>query len=262
MVRAWTAAEVLAEAAAWIWVPDDARVVEREDYLLVDFPPGYDDEAPTQVQWTRSSRAPAELVDEVLAQAGVWGRRRCAWWVRDDTAPASLADELTGRGAFLHDTVNVLALPLSRIAPPEVEGVTWRIVRDERTLRDLRTVYREVWGGAEPDEDEWLRQVAEAAQPVGERPAFQVVAYVDGEPASAAGCTRAGDVARLWGAATRPALRGRGAYRAVTHARLAAARDLGATLGLSRARVGTSGPILLRSGFTSYGEERLLALDL
>lgn len=201
--------------------------------------------------WTRCSR-----------RRGRGGASRCAWWVRDDTAPASLADELIGRGAFLHDTVNVLALPLSGFAPPEVEGVVWRIVRDEQTLRDARTVYREVWGGTEPDEDEWLRQLAEAAQPVGDRPAFQVVAYVDDEPACAAGCTRAGDVARLWGAATRPALRARGAYRAVTHARLAVARDLGATLGLSRARVGTSGPILRRLGFTSYGEERLLVLDL
>jgi GNAT superfamily N-acetyltransferase len=260
-VTAWTPDRVLAAAAAWIWVPDEARVVERDDYLLVDFPPGYDDEVPTQVQWTRSSRPPAELVDEVVAQARAWGRHRCSWWLRDDTTPPRLAAELAARGAAVHDTVNVLALKLSDDPIAEVEGVTWEVVRDERTLRDARTVYREVWGGPEPTAEEWSRQLAEVAQPVGERPHFQVVAYVDGEPASAGGCSRADDVARLWGAASRPALRGRGAYRALTHARLAIARGHGATLGLVRARVSTSGPILRRLGFTSYGEERLLALD-
>ena len=86
-------------------------------------------------------------------------------------------------------------------------------------------------GGVEPTADELARDPAEAATPLGERPAFQVVAYLDGEPASAGGCTRSGEVARLWGAATRPHLRGRGAYRATVRARLEAAREHGATLG-------------------------------
>jgi hypothetical protein len=91
---------------------------------------------------------------------------------------------------------------------------------------------------------------------------FQVVAYLDGEPASAGGCTRSGEVARLWGAATRPHLRGRGAYRATVRARLDASRQLGATLGLVRGRLHTSAPVLTRLGFASYGEEPLLVLDV
>lgn len=60
-------------------------------------------------------------------------------------------------------------------------------------------------------------------------------------------------VARLWGAATQDSARGRGAYRAVLGARLAYAREHGATLALVHAKVGTSGPIVARCGFTSHG---------
>jgi GNAT superfamily N-acetyltransferase len=168
---------------------------------------------------------------------------------------------LTDRGAVVSDTVQVLALELSDL-PAGDPAVHWEIVHDEQTLRDARQVYREVWGGPEPSADRWERDLAEVALPVGEREAFQLVAYVEGEPASAGGCTRAADVARLWGAATRPAWRGHGAYRAVVAARLDLAREHGATLGLVKGLVTTSGPILRRLGFTAYGEERLLTLDL
>jgi GNAT superfamily N-acetyltransferase len=144
----------------------------------------------------------------------------------------------------------------------DLDDRSWRLVADDETLRDARTVYREVWGGPERTPEQWQTDLAEARQPVAERPMFQVVAYVDGKPASAGGCTRAGDVARLWGAATRPTLRGRGAYRATVSARLRLAQEQGATLGLVKGLVDTSGPILSRLGFTTYGEERKLTLDL
>jgi GNAT superfamily N-acetyltransferase len=169
------------------------------------------------------------------------------------------------RGAVEHDAVGVLARDLAAglgHLPPAGPEVRSELVRDERTLRDARTVFREVWGGPEPSPEQHERDLAEAALPVGEREAFQVVAYVDDEPASAGGCTRTGDVARLWGAATRPAYRGRGAYRETVRARLELAVQHGATLGLVKGRLATSGPILTRLGFTSYGEEPLLALDL
>jgi hypothetical protein len=256
----WTPERIAAAANAWVWVPDDARRVDR-DYLLVDFPPGYDDECPTQVQWTRSSRSATELVDEAIAQTRAWDRQRLGWWIRLDDRPPDIEGELTRRGGVLHETVSVLATSLD--APPLVDtGLRWEVVRDERTLRDARTVYREVWGGPELSAEEWSHRLAEVAQPVGERPAFEVVAYVDGSPASAGGCTRSDDVARLWGAATRPAYRGRGAYRTTVAARLGIAVEHGATLGLVKGRISTSGPILKRLGFASYGEERLVVVEV
>ena len=71
-----------------------------------------------------------------------------------------------------------------------------------------------------------------------------------------------GGVCRLWGGGTHRSLRGRGAYRAVLAARLTAAHAAGATLALTHGVVDTSSPILRRIGFTRYGEERTLVLDL
>jgi hypothetical protein len=258
----WSAEKIGAAAAAWVWVPEDARRVDHDDYLLVDFSPGYDDACPTQVQWTRSGRTPDELIDEASAQTRAWDRNLLGWWIRADTSPAALEPTLLARGATVAERVHVLALELDDGPPDRDLGTRWELVHDERTLRDASRVLREVWGGPEASPEQWERDLAEASLPVAERPMFQVVAYVDGKPASAGGCTRAGDVARLWGAATRPTLRGRGAYRATVSARLRLAQEQGATLGLVKGLVDTSGPILSRLGFTTYGEERKLTLDL
>jgi GNAT superfamily N-acetyltransferase len=86
--------------------------------------------------------------------------------------------------------------------------------------------------------------------------------HLDGEPASSGGCTLNGEVAQLWGAVTLPAFRRRGSYRAVLAERLRLARDHGIELALVKGRVETSGPILLRVGFTDYGEERCYWISL
>ena len=44
--------------------------------------------------------------------------------------------------------------------------------------------------------------------------------------------------------------------------RLRLARDHGATIALVKGRIETSGPILLRAGFTDYGEERCYWLPI
>ena len=63
-------------------------------------------------------------------------------------------------------------------------------------------------------------------------------------------------IALLWGAITLPASRGHGSYRAVLAERLRLAREHGATLAMAKGRALASGPILLRAGFTDFGEER------
>jgi GNAT superfamily N-acetyltransferase len=263
MSDTWTPERVRDAASAAIWVPPEAPQVVTDDYLLVDFPPGYDDEQPTQVQWTRSDRPVADLVAEVVSQARDWGRSRLAWWIRLDSRPADLEPYLRSLGATTVETVGVLARDIGTSLPDAPPGIQVQVVRDEQGLRDARLVYAEVWGRSpDPSSEEWARDLQEAATPVGERPFFQAVAYLDGEPACAGGCTRSEEVARLWGAATRPHLRGRGAYRATVHARLAVAREHGATLGLVRGRLHTSAPVLTRLGFASYGEEPLLVLEI
>ncbi len=139
-------------------------------------------------------------------------------------------------------------------------GLHGVLVADEPTLRAADAVSKEVWAGEGLTEETVAKRLTELSQPISARGSFSVVAYVGDEPAATGGCTLAGEVARLWGAATRPDLRGRGAYRAVLLKRLDVARQHGATLGLVKGRVETSGPILRRIGLKAYGQERLLEL--
>jgi GNAT superfamily N-acetyltransferase len=269
----WTAEKVRAAAEAWVWVPPDAQQVLTSEYQLIAYPAHY--QHPTQVAWSNATRPVQEVIDEVLAQVRAWGRDRVYWWVRDDMAAAhagtstSTSGAGTGqprteevlqlRGGKLAETVQVLAYDLSDNLPDLdlADGPKAELVRDERTLRASHLVSAEVWDDHRERTPaaitEELAGLLEALESWSE---FRVVVFVDGEPAAGGGCGIVGQVARLWGAGTRPAYRGRGAYRALLAARIALAREHGATLALVKGRVQTSGPILRRAGFTAYGEER------
>ncbi|MGW0227760.1 hypothetical protein ACWDWO_05560 [Actinopolymorpha singaporensis] len=257
----WTRDRILAAAADWVWVPDDATEVRTDDYHLIAYPEWFS--SGTQVAWCRSERPADTLVREIAGQVRRWGRDQVSWWLSSASRPADLESWLRTAGAALSETVEVLAYDLTGPLP-DVGTVDVRCVPvdDARTLADAHLVAQEVWGGGQPPSEQVERDLAGCALPIAERGEFRVVAYVGNEPAATGGCTLAGGVARLWGAATRPALRGGGAYRAVLLTRLAIARDHGATLGLVKGRVATSGPILRRAGFTAYGRERRYLLPV
>ena len=257
----WTTDAVLREAAGWLWVPDFARTVETDDHLLVAFPAEW--ENPTQVLRCRADADLAALVPQVHEQALALGRTEVGWWERPGSTPPGLPAALAALGAEVADTVDVLGLDLAAGVPTVPAGVTARVVDDEASLRAAWAVDVDVWGyGPPPDDAGVAAEIAEACTPVADREAFRCLALVDGVPAATGGCTRAGEVARLWGAGTRSALRGRGAYRALVAHRIAVAQDLGATLALVKGRVGTSAPILRRLGFTVFGQERLHVVRL
>jgi GNAT superfamily N-acetyltransferase len=265
----WTAEKVRAAAEAWVWVPPDAEQVLTSEYQLIAYPAHY--QHPTQVAWSSAARPVEEVIDEVLAQARTWGRDRVYWWVRDDadgpaqasaseaSTQASTEEALQLRGGKVAETVQVLAYDLTDTIPDLslADGPQAELVRDERTLRASHLVSAEVWEDRRERTPaaitEELAGLLEAQESWSD---FQVVVFIDGEPAAGGGCGIVGQVARLWGAGTRPAFRGRGAYRALLAARIGLAREHGATLALVKGRVETSGPILRRAGFTAYGEER------
>jgi GNAT superfamily N-acetyltransferase len=291
-VPTWTAEAVQRAAAEWVWVPPDAEQVVTDSYQLIAYPQYYSE--PTKVAWSASERPVGELIDEVAAHVIRWRRDTLYWWVRADTRPADTEAALLSRGATLAQTVRVLGydladglpdlglpgglagpvfagLPLaarpgpdassSAAALPGLAGVRAEVVADESALRASDLVNAEVW------DEHRDRTAAEVAADLAGIQAslaawssFQVVVYADGEPAAAGGCGLAGEVAQLWGAGARAAFRGRGIYRVLLTARIALAREHGATLALVKGRVQTSAPILLRARFTSYGEERLYRL--
>ena len=160
--------------------------------------------------------------------------------------------------------MDVLALPLDggRARPRRAADVEVRRATDEQTVRDAIVIGNDAFGGEEPTAEQVATALAEVERGLADDSGGRWVAYVDGRPAGTGGYTLADDVCRLWGGGTAQHLRGRGAYRAVLDARLAAARAAGATLALTHGVVDTSSPILRRIGFTRYGEERTLVLDL
>jgi GNAT superfamily N-acetyltransferase len=262
----WTADAVRAAADAWVWVPPDAEQVVNTEYQLIAYPAHF--QHPTQVAWSKTTRPPVDLIDEVLAQVRAWGRDRVYWWIRADTEPAATEAALLERDATLAETVQVLAydladgLPeLDLPGPGRAEGLQAELVSDERTFRLSQLVSEGVWDEHhEPTAAEFESDLARLREALASWSDFRVIVFLDGQPAATGGCGLVSEVARLWGAGTLPAFRGRGAYRQLLSSRIATAHEHGATLALVKGRVQTSAPILLRAGFTAYGEERCYCL--
>lgn len=259
-MSSWTAQRVLDAATAMEWRPDGAMEVVTDDYRLIRYPDwALDPSFPAaQVTRSRAGRPAAEVIDEVMARAARWRQPGVAWWVSSATRPQDTEEVLRGRGGTRIDAVHILACDLTRTLP-ELDvpaGVDVRLVQEEATFRAAVSVTVRGWGRPETGEAELARDLAEALKDLASWSSFRVLALVDGEPASTGGCTLRGEVAQLWGAVTLRPFRHRGSYRAVLAERLRLAREHGAALAIVKGRVATSGPILLRAGFSDYDEER------
>ncbi len=264
-MSSWTAQRVLDAAAAMEFVPEGAVEVRTDDYRLVRHPDWMlgTTVGAAQVTWSRTVRPLGDVIDEVAERVCGWGLPGVAWWVSAVSRPAGTGEALRARGAGLVDAMQVLARELGddHGQPSVPSGITVELVRDERTFRAASAVSVQGWGSVEPDEAQIARQLKETLQDLATWSSFRVVAFADSEPVSTGSCTLAGEVAQerialLWGAITLLASRGHGSYRAVLTERLRLAREHGATLAMAKGRALASGPILLRAGFTDFGEER------
>ena len=256
---------MLAASGAWSWVPDFARSVRTDEYLVVAYPETF--LTPTGARVLESDgagRDPRDLVDEVHAVARDLGRERLWWTVTDTTRPGVEA-EVVRRGGSVVERSDVLAFDLSQGRVPDLgvpDDVEVRRVVERPDVLESLVISQRAFGGNEPDDAEVDLNVAEVDTGLADGSGGRVLAAVDGRPASTGGWTLVGPVARFWGAGTHPELRGRGAYRAVLEERLRHVVDAGATLALTHGRVETSSPILRSVGFRRYGEQRQLVVDL
>jgi GNAT superfamily N-acetyltransferase len=196
-------------------------------------------------------------VETVLERARQFGVGDLYWWVKLDSPP-EVADLLLARGATADETLDVLAVDLRPGAPelpPPVKEVALRWATEVATHRDGTQIGVTVFGGSMPPEERLAEEAKRDSATVRAGDGGMVVAYVDGAPVGSGGLSMADEVARLWGGAVLEAARGQGVYRALLGARLKYGVSHGATMGLVKGRVNTSGPILRRAGFAAYGQE-------
>jgi GNAT superfamily N-acetyltransferase len=254
-----SADKVVAASNAWVWVPDNATSEGTPEYLLVRFPDYFDHPLELLRFSPADTSAPglASAVDEVLDRARRFGLPDLYWWVKLDSPP-EVADVLLARGATVDETLDVLAVDL-RQGPPEllppVTKVTLRWATEVATHRDGTQVGVTVFGGSMPPDERLAEEARRDSATVKAGDGGMVVAYVDDAPVGSGGVAMAHGVARLWGGAVIEAARGQGVYRAILAARLKYGAAHGATMGLVKGRVNTSGPILRQAGFSVYGQE-------
>jgi Acetyltransferase (GNAT) domain len=246
---------VLAEAAAWIWVPEDARTVDTDEFLLIAYPDHFAD--PTVAVRLDSDRPADELVEAVLDAAASLGRASVNFFgISDATRPADLEELLVARGAERTEVLAVLALDLAD-GLPGLDVPADLELRPVATVEDLLAVERidvEVFGGSLPDDEALAATLARLGDD------RRLLALRDGNAVGSAGHVVAGETLRLWGGAVVPQARHTGVYRALLEHRLRAGIAAGCRLALVKGRVETSAPVLLRAGFQQYGEVRAYRL--
>ncbi len=257
-----SAAAVAAASAAWVWAPDNAEVVEGDGYTILRLPDYFDFHLNVRAFMPTGPLGAA--VDAVLERARTFGLPELDWPVGLN-APAGLPAELSARGGQVKLTADVLASDLSQgvpALPPPAVDVTIRWATDFETQRDGAAVGVTGFGGAMPPDERLKANAARDATAVPAGEGALLVAYVNGKPAGTGGVAMADGVARLWGGVVASPWRARGVYRALLDARLSYAATHSATMALVKGNVATSGPILRKAGFTTFGQEQIYSVPL
>jgi hypothetical protein len=189
-----------------------------------------------------------EVRAEIHAAVRARGRTGCTWEVGSSATPSDLVDRLLARGLVFAD--DPLAVGMVLTEPPAAEppaGVEVRRVTTPEEALVAAQIAAVAFGMPEP--------VPAPLDPEGR--AVRYLAYVDGEPVAQATALFSEHGVSLFGGATLPAARGRGAYRALVAARWEDAVARGTPVLVTQAGA-QSRPILARLGFREVCELRVL----
>lgn len=202
-------------------------------------------------------RFPLDEVDDVLVEVRAAlrarGRTQTQWEV-GSSAPPGLVDALLERGLVPDKDPYAVALVLTH-EPPAIAPIF--TARQVETLEELETAARVQWEAFEatPEEIEEARRLL--PDRFGDSPNLRHAVWLEGEIVCTGTASPTEHGLLLYGGATAPHARGRGAYRALIRARWddAVARGTPAliTQGGSMSR-----PILERLGFERVGEVHML----
>jgi GNAT superfamily N-acetyltransferase len=203
-------------------------------------------------------RMRADEIDDVLAEVRSLlrerGRDKTQWEVGSSAEPPDLVERLLERGLIWDKEPYALALVLSREPPPPPPEI---VARRVETLEEYAAANAVQWEafGTPPDEIE--ANQARLAERWAETVNVMHAAWLDGEIVAAGTAAPTEHGLLLYGGATLPSARGRGAYRAVLHARWQEAVENG-TPALITQGGSMSRPILERLGFERVGEIHML----
>ncbi len=200
----------------------------------------------------------AEEIDEVLSEVrGLLrerGRDSTQWEVGSKAEPADLVDRLLERGLTRDKDPVAIALVLSHEPPAPPAGLVARRVETFDEYAAANAVQWEAFGSTEEQIEEAR---AELATRWRESINMMHAVWLDGEIVSAGTTAPTEHGLLLFGGATAPRARGRGAYRALLRARWDEAVKAG-TPALFTQGGSMSRPILERVGFERVGEVQLL----
>lgn len=204
--------------------------------------------------------APGEVacaVEEIRALLREHGRGGSEWELGDSSTPADLVERLAELG-ILPDEDEPIAIGMVLTAGDEIAqpaGTTARRVQSVDELVTARRIQDEAFGG---NADEVGLEAAEADFATEGEIGSTFLAFVDGEPVAAGYASYTPLGLLLFGGATLPSARGRGAYKALVAARAREAADRGTPVLVTHAGQ-MSRPILERLGFKPVSRiERLL----
>ena len=203
-------------------------------------------------------RMRADEIDDVLAEVRsllrARGRGKTQWEVGSSAEPPDLVERLLERGLIWDKDPYAVALVLSREPPPPPPEIVARRVETFEEYAAANAVQWEAFGTS-PEEIEANK--AQLEKRWAETVNVMHAAWLDGELVAAGTAAPTEHGLLLYGGATLPSARGRGAYRAVLHARWQEAVQNG-TPALITQGGSMSRPILERLGFERVGEIHML----
>ncbi len=196
-------------------------------------------------------------VDEIRALLHERGRTGSEWELGDSSTPADLVEQLAGLG-ILPDEDEPVAIGMVLAAGADLTQparVSARRVESVDELVTARRIQHASFGG---NAEEVGFEQAEADFATEGIIGSTFLAFVDGEPVAAGYASYTPLGLLLFGGATLPSARGRGAYRALVTARAREAAERGTPVLVTHAGQ-MSRPILERLGFKPVSRiDRLL----
>jgi hypothetical protein len=186
--------------------------------------------------------------DAIHARLRPKGRTGCTWEVGTHATPSGLVDRLLSLG-LVDDEPTPLAVGMVLTAAPAQAAPDVEVRRAESYEEHLAAsqIAAIAFGGPVPTE----------VTPQRDPNNVVYLAYVDGEPAARASGSFSEHGVTLFGGATLPKARGRGAYRALVAARWEDAVGRGTPVLVTQASP-MSRPILAQLGFREVCEIRIL----